>query len=139
MVWHELSTYTETNFPTGIKSQILTIYCTYNIATTTSDSICPTFSKFQFKCTTCSYYPKIDTNITFHRFISILYIPLWLFISFKSWKIFWKGFCQRNLLSKIYLTIIIDQMKGREVGIKITAKIWFEGMYNLYVVFHLTV
>ena len=44
-MWHELSTYTKTNFPTGIKSQILTIYCTYNIATTTSDSICPTFSK----------------------------------------------------------------------------------------------
>ena len=34
MVWHELSTYTKTNFPTGIKSQILTIYYTYNIAIT---------------------------------------------------------------------------------------------------------
>ena len=33
------------------------------------------------------------------------------------------GFCQKNLLSKIYLTIIIDPMKRREVGIKIMVEI----------------
>ena len=61
MVWHELSTYTKTNFPTGIKSQILTIYYTYNIAATKWHKL----SKIEFCHTIYKYTPTANNDTEF--------------------------------------------------------------------------